>query len=327
MKKRLLLFIAGIMLVLLVVSFFGFEEVIGALVHANPLYIAAALGLQFVGLLLLGLRQKVLGGGKASLRKSFRVAMSGNFVNLIMPGPAIGGETLKAYMLRSTYGRGKAIAVIAVDDFIEILGTLLVVFFAVVFFAPMVAPGLKTVFAAFILIVILIMTGILKVLLTPKWLKRVVHWVIKRISKYQHINEKDYASMFYRAFRVLLKKKIILSKALALTLSIKIIEFAVLYLSFASLGVSLPLREIVVLWSIIVVFLFIPWLPGSLGLVEFGAASTLVSLGLASTTAASGMLINRAISLWFVLFVGAVAIYHARTKGELAKNTRLGDVK
>ena len=327
MKKRLLLFVLGILLVLVVVSFFGFEEVVSAVRHANPAYVGAALCLQFAGLLLLGMRQKVLGGGKASFRKSFRVAMSGNFVNLIMPGPAVGGETLKAYMLRNTYGRGKAIAVIAVDDFIEILGTLLVVFFAVVFFVPAFTPGLKTIFAMFILVVILILTGIMKVLLTPKWLRKVVNWLVVRISKYQHIDEKDYANAFYRAFRVLLKKKATLTKALVLTLSIKALEFGVLYLSFASLGVTLPFNDIIILWSIIIVFLFIPWLPGSLGLVEFGAASTLVKFGVASTTAASGMLINRAISLWFVLLVGAVAIYHARKKGELAKHTRLGDIR
>ena len=104
------------------------------------------------------------------------------------------------------------------------------------------------------------------------------------------------------------------------------LEFLVLWLAFSSIGSVLAWREVIVLWCIIVVFLFIPWLPGSLGLVEFGAASTLVVLGFSGSTAASGILISRLISFWLVLFVGLVALYYSKKKGELPKNIKLRDV-
>lgn len=323
MKKRIILFIIGIILTLLVVNIFGFFGVVNALLSANPLYIALAVGLQFLTLAMLAARQRLIGGPYVPFSKTFRVVMSGNFVNLVVPGPAVGGEPLKIYMLRSSYGTSKATAVIAVDDFVEIFGTLLVVLFAVLFFAPTVAPQLTAILVAFVIIVMLFMAGIMKLLLTPRWLKRVVNWFVDRISKYQNIEKKDYARMFYNAFRMLLEDKRMLAGALLITITIKVIEFAIIMLSFAAIGVSLPWREIVVLWSAIVVFLFIPWLPGSLGLVEFGAASTLVVLGLTSSAAASGIVITRFISFWFVLLVGMAIIYHAKNLGELPKGIGL----
>jgi hypothetical protein len=326
MKKRFLLFIAGIVLTLLVVNLFGLAEVTAAVAAANPLYIAAALLLQFVGMVLLAARMRLIGGPYLQFSKAFRVAMSGSFVSLITPVAKIGGEPLKIYMLKNSYGSSKATAVIAVDDFIEIFANLLVILVAVLFFAPSIAPGLTTIFVIFLIIVILILGGIMKLLLTPRWLKHLVDWFLNKISKYQNVEKKDYAKMFYNAFTILLRRKGMLVSALVITIVIKVIEFAIIWLAFTSIGAALPWREVVLLWSIIVVFLFVPWLPGSLGLVEFGATSALIVLGLQSSIAASGILINRFVSFWFVLLVGLIALYQAKTKAELPKGLRLKDV-
>jgi uncharacterized protein (TIRG00374 family) len=326
MKKRFLLFLAGIVLVFFVMSLFDLPAVVRAVASANPLYIAAAAGLQLTALVIQAARARIIGGFPLGMGKAFRASTSGNFVSLVTPVAKIGGEPLKIYILRNSYGNTKATAVIAVDNLAELLANIIVIVVAVLFFAPTIAPQLTTIFAAFIVIVLLILAGVMKLMLTPSWLKRIVDWFLNRISKYQNVKRRDYARMFYEAFAILLKRKGMMATAVFVSVVIKFIEFGVLWLAFSSIGIALPWREVVILWSIIVVFLFIPWLPGSLGLVEFGATSALVIFGLSSTTAASGILISRFISLWFVLFMGVLALYWAKFMGELPKGISLKDV-
>ncbi len=79
-----------------------------------------------------------------------------------------------------------------------------------------------------------------------------------------------------------------------------------------SIGLWIVLGIIVIL-----IILFIPWLPGSLGLVEFSGIAAFIAFGITSSVGASAMILDRLLSFWMPLFIGLVAISMAKQKGEL----------
>ena len=258
-------------------------------------------------LLLLALRMLVLSRKYEPLgfREAFKISMSGMAVSMITPIAKIGGEPLKIYLLKKNKFNGsEATAVIAVDTLAELASSLLVVFIVFMLFAREIPGVLASSFAVFLVVIAAIVALFLKLLFNPRWMRKLVRWTTKRISRFAHVKKKDYAELFYNAFKVLIRDKSIVSSAFGLSFATKLLEFARMWLVFAAISVFLPADVIVIVWSVILVLYLVPWLPGSLGLVEFFGAGALVFFGLTSSAAAGGLLLDRFISYWLVLVLG-----------------------
>ncbi|MBS3050618.1 MAG: flippase-like domain-containing protein [Candidatus Aenigmarchaeota archaeon] len=285
-----LLFAVGIV----VLAFFGLTEVVNVVTSANMEYLALALALQLVILGLLACRLIVISRRheKLSFFSAFRISMSGMAISLLTPIAKIGGEPLKIYLLRKKKFTGsEATAIIAVDTLAELASSLLVVLFVFVMFAEHV-PGV--IFSSFVVFLIVV----------PRWMRKLIRWTARRISRASHARKKDYARLFYNAFNVLIKDRKILAGSFGISFITKLLEFGRMWLVFAAIGSVLSWDVIVIVWSVILVLYLVPWLPGSLGLVEFFGAGTLVFFGLTSSAAAGGLLLDRFISFWFVLILG-----------------------
>ncbi len=301
------LFAIGIILIAFVMSFFGFKEVVDVMATARLDYILLAVALQIAILLLLAVRLVLLSRKYSHLgfREAFKISMSGMAVSMITPIAKIGGEPLKIYLLKKNRFKGsQATAVIAVDTLAELASSLLVVFFVFVFFSREIPGILASSFAIFLVVIAAILVLFVKLLLNPRWMRRLVHFVTKRVSRFAHVKKKDYAELFYKAFLVLINDRKLIASAFGLSFVTKIIEFARIWFVFAAISIFLPADVIVIFWSVILVLYLIPWLPGSLGLVEFFGAGVLVFFGIASSAAAGGLLLDRFISYWFVLVLG-----------------------
>jgi uncharacterized protein (TIRG00374 family) len=317
MLKHVLLFAAGIILTIIVVSFFGLAETVAVMLRANVFYLLFALILQLAVQGLVSLRFYMLARQKSYIKFShaFSIQQTGNFVSVLTPIAKIGGEPLKIYMLRQFSGTSKASSVVAVDTFLEIISSIIVVFVTFLLFLPQLGPSLAWMFIAFLLVALMITGAVLKLLLTPSWMTKIVDWFVSRISRFQNVKKKDYTKLFYDAFVLTIKDRNLMITGFGLSFITKILEITRIYVVFLALGIAVPANIAVVAWSVILVMLMIPWLPGSLGLVEFGAASAFMYFGIASSVAASAIVLDRLISLWFVLFIGAVCIYFARKNG------------
>lgn len=303
------LFAIGIVLIAFVLAFFGLKDVVSVITTARIDYIALAVALQIAILLLLALRLVVLSrkSGSLGFMEAFKISMSGMAVSLITPIAKIGGEPLKIYLLKKNKFKGShATAVIAVDTLAELASSLFVVFLVFVFFARDIPAVLASSFVIFLVVIAALIALLLKLLLNPRWMRRLVNWTTRRISRFAHVKKKDYAELFYNAFKVLIKDRKLVAGAFGLSFVTKIIEFARMWLVFAAISVFLPADVIVIVWSVILILYLVPWLPGSLGLVEFFGAGTLVFFGVASSAAAGGLLLDRFISYWFVLILGLV---------------------
>ncbi|MEK6887431.1 MAG: flippase-like domain-containing protein [Candidatus Aenigmatarchaeota archaeon] len=300
------LFAIGVILIALVMSFFGLKEVVATMMTANIFLITVAVLLQLLILALLALRIILIAKkyGKIGFVEAFKISMAGIAISLLTPIAKIGGEPLKIYLLRKRLGVSKATAVIAVDTIAELVSSLLMIFLVFIIFAKDVPGVIFSSFAIFLVIVAALLLGLLKLLLNPGWMRRIIKWLGRNMVKFAKVNKKDYAKLFYNAFRLLIRDKKIMLYAFGVSFATKIIEFVRMWIVFAAIGIFLPPGVVIILWSVILVLYLVPWLPGSLGLVEFFGTGTLIFFGTASGAAAGGLLIDRFISFWFVLIFG-----------------------
>lgn len=321
-----ILFVIGIALTAVVVAFFGFGEVAGVLGNANIFYIILAGVLQVVILLMLALRMQLISrkfGTKVRFLEAFKISMAGIAISLLTPIAKVGGEPLKIYLLkkRSKLEGSKATAVIAVDTLAELVSSLLTVFLIFLLFAKEIPGNIFSSFVIFLVLVTAIIAGLLRVLTDKRLVHRIVEWSSKKIARYSHVKKRDYAKLFYESFTLVLKDVKIVTGAFLLSLLMKIVEFARMWLVFAAIGILLPADVVIILWAVILVLYMVPWLPGSLGLVEFFGAGLLVFFGLTSSAAAGGILIDRLVSFWFVLALGlAIASTMPLPKGRASKS-------
>lgn len=302
-----LLFAIGVILIAVVVAFFGANEVLSVIFTANPWHIAAAAIVQLAILLLLAGRLVLIARKhqRIGFVDAFKITMSGIAISMLTPIAKIGGEPLKIYLLKKGKMDGsEATAVIAVDTLAELASSLLMVFIIFMLYARELPGVVSSSFIVFLIVVAVIIVGLLKLLLNPKWMRKLVRFAGRKISKLAHVKKKDYARLFYDAFQVLIKDKSIVASAFGVSFLTKILEFARMWLVFAAIGVLLPWDVVVIVWSVILVLYLVPWLPGSLGLVELFGAGAFVMLGVTSGAAAGGLLIDRFISFWFVLIFG-----------------------
>jgi uncharacterized protein (TIRG00374 family) len=303
-----LLFGLGVVCVAIVMAFFGFNEVLGVMAGANLSYVIGALVLQIIVLWLLSLRIYFMSRkyGRIGLWEAFKISVTGTVISLLTPVAKIGGEPLKIYLLKKKLGGANATAVVAVDTLSEVISCIAVIFVVFIVFAKDIPGNMFSSFLWFFLVAAILLGLFIKFVTSPKWMNKAIGWVTKKIKRLSNADKEDYAELFHQAFSLLVRDRKVMSFTVSISLLTKIAELTRMWFIFAAIGVILPPEVIIVVWTVILVMLLVPWLPGSLGIVEFFGTGTLIFFGLNSTTAAGGLLLDRFISFWFVLVFGLI---------------------
>ncbi len=318
MLKPAILLIIGIIATMLVAGYFGFSEIWAAVQNADFNYIILALVLQIIAIILLSVRIIVVSRpqGYMGFARAFKVTMFGMVINFITPVAKVGGEPLKIYMLKKNFGTSKSSAIVSIDTVTEIIASFITAMAIFLIFIKFLPASLYAYFIIFFIIVIISLAFVFKILTDFSWLKKIVDWFIKKISKYRKVGNVDYAKIFHSTFSQLISNKKMMGWAFVITFATKILEFARIWLVFLALGTVLPLDVVLILWAVLLILSMIPWLPNGLGLVEFGGISAFIIFGIPKGVAASGMLIDRFISFWFIMVLGAVMLYMSRRSAD-----------
>ncbi len=324
--KMFLFFIIGVLLAVGVVNYFGFQEFITTLSSSNTTLFFVAILIQLLTLVLLSVRSFILirERGYITFWRTFKITMAGLFVSLITPIAKIGGEPLKIYLLKENVGTPNATAAISIDSIVDIIVSLFVVFFTLLFFAGDLGAQVSSIFIAFLVVSFLVILFVMKILLTPRWLRKIVEWITRKIARFQNVEEKDYAKMFYSALNLMIKNKRMMCKIVFITALTKIFEFLRLFVVFLALDIFLPLNMVLIIWSVILVLMFLPWLPGGLGLLEFGAITAITFFGISQSVATSAVILDRFASFWFTLIIGVLSVYALKRGGDLASIKDIG---
>jgi len=314
--------VAGIAIVILVMSIFDLNAIIASLLQTNPIYIIAALLCQVLSLMLLAIKIRITANSqttkKLTFYESFRAHISGALIDFMTPFVQFGGEPAKIYVLKKKLGLSKASAVIAIDDLSEIMTffiMLLVSITLLIITFPLPVP-LLLVFIAGISIVAFFVILFFEICSERKLLRNIVKFIFN-VLKHFGISMKNYNHYilaFQKSFHHLLKNHNLLLKVFTLSFLAKFLDFIRIFFVFFALGVILPINIIVFAWAIILLLSMLPGLPGNLGVIEAGGASAYILFGLPLSLAGSGIILDRLIAFWFVFILGLIIVSFKRNK-------------
>lgn len=316
MLLKIAAILLGVLATVGVVSFFGTSGVLAILFSANLNIILIAALIQIIILLLTALRLSFIAGkyGSVPFRQVFKGSTVGIFAGMLSPLSRIGGEPFKVIALKGYLGGSESSAVILIDTISEVVSSLAILLAVILLFANILPGAMLSSFIIFLVMMTVIFLASVKIFLNRAILERVFIWAAKRLKRFGNMEKKDYAGMFLDSFKLLAKDRKILAGSLVISFAMKSLEFVRLWLIFLALGMAIPFSVIIIVWSVILTLLIVPGLPGSLGLVEFGGTSVLIMFGVKKASAASGIIMDRLISFWLVLFIGIIVIWLSEFK-------------
>ncbi len=301
-------FILGVFAVFGIMYFFGLETIISTLMTTNLFIVWLAFLVHILILLLLCLRLMIISEkyykNKMSVKKAFRIVITGLFVNFLTPIAKIGGEPVKIYMIKKDVGASKAASIISLDTLVEVLSALIFFIVIVISFISSIPKNFLPYYIFFSTLTLAIIVIFLKISLTYKWLGKLTDFAFKNLSKFKKIEKKDYAKEFQKSFKSILKDGKVLTRTFSITLLTKFLEVLRMWLVFAALNVFIPLPTIMLVWAFILILAFVPWLPGGLGLIEGGTAYAYITFGILKSIALTGVILERFISYWFTIILG-----------------------
>jgi len=278
LKKRLNLAISliiGIIIFIITLKYFGLESVKLIYHNINPLYFCVYFIVSFSVFIINSLRvQAVLRAyrKKISLLRLIKQNIAGFAVAYVTPSVKLGGEPLKAYMMKKESGidlkTGSSVMIL--DKFIEVLGTLMVgvIGLIILFLMPGIPNQAKVILFGIIIGGLAILYwvyyrtmkkrgsfstlfNLLRFYKITKWkgLFKIIEDVEKKMHKFFVFNKKEFllSFFFYMIYFI-----------------INIIEFKFLFLSF---GVNLSITYIILTIVVLGIVNFIP-VPAALGFLE-----------------------------------------------------------
>ncbi len=332
MKKKTIIgfVLATVIMVLVFFHFLDFGEIISAIRTANPYFYLMGIVCIVVHIVSMAFRWKTVintQGYDLRTRNILGNLVSGLAVNQLTPFGKVGGETLKAYLLKKrngvNYSDGLASAL--ADGSILLIGTTIFIFFSLILVPFVMDPPswLLVALGGFLIVVGLFLVTITGVYRDSDYMLRFIKFLTNKIGMLRKRKEEILEKYidFRKSFRRSLENKKSLLKALSAVGLGKFLDIASYFFIFLALGTQVPLIHIFVVVGIVYIILFVPITPGSLGLYEGVFVSVFVLLGVNPSIAASAVLLQRLISYWAVIAIGGYlgTYYGIKITGERKK--------
>ncbi len=237
-------------------------------------------------------------------------------INNITPFARLGGEPVRAYILKRKSGVKYAdgLASVLVDGSVFLITTQLFVL-ASLFVLPfvMTPPTWLTIgILAFEVIMILFLLSFLGIYFDRDYILRLINFLTERIGFLKEREEEIIGKYqdFQAGFKESLRNKQAMGKALTSAFLAKGLNLTAYYLIFISLGHQVPISHIFVIMGLLHIALALPITPGSLGIYEGAFISGFVLLGLPVEISASAVLLQRLIWFWGVSAAGGILGIH-----------------
>ncbi len=317
----------------------GLGDTINILSHANPYLILFNIILEAGIYLIWAYRSKLILttlNENIPFRSLLTMLLASDFGNNVTPGAA-GGEPLRAYLLTATkktpFEIGLASA--TADRVFEFFPFVIISIFAAIFILGWNIPiYTKIIVFVMILVSIFFFTIILYVVYRKEIAQRVIIRIAKSIYPFfvnlaksdlslSEVNEKIiyYINRFSKGFIQVINDKKVLFIGFFLSLLMWGQDIARFYICFLTIGVTPPLIPLLIIYTIGILIMLAPLLPGSWGIREALIVGLFAVIGVAGDVVMSASLIDRFVSYILPTIIGAfAALYYGRRIRE-AKQT------
>lgn len=316
----------------------GLGDTINILSHANPYLILFNIILEAGIYLIWAYRWKLILttlNENIPFRSLLTMLLASDFGNNVTPGAA-GGEPLRAYLLTATkktpFEIGLASA--TADRVFEFFPFVIISIFAAIFILNWNIPiYTKIIVFVMILVSIFFFTIILYAVYRKEIAQRVIIRIAKSIYPFfvslaksdlslSEVNEKIiyYINRFSKGFIQVIKDKKVLFIGFFLSLLMWGQDIARFYICFLTIGVTPPLIPLIIIYTIGILIMLAPLLPGSWGIREALVVGLFAVIGVAGDVVMSASLIDRFVSYILPTIIGAfAALYYGRRIREANK--------
>lgn len=318
--------IVGIVIFIITLKYFGLESIKLIYHNINPAYLSVYILLTILIFIVNSWRIQVILRAyrkKVSLRTLIRQNIAGFAMAYVTPSVKLGGEPLKAYMLKKEKNIRLRIgsSAVIIDKFVEVIGTVFVgiIGLIILFFIPQIPLQLKIVLG-----IIVIVSSALLYLIYYRTIKRKGIFTslfkilrIYKITRWRFIFKKMEAveSKMHKFFTSNKKEFFISFLIYLVYFAVNILEFKFLFLSF---GISVSIIEIILTIVVIGIVNFIP-VPAALGFLEISQSGL---FSLLKNSAGIGLAFSLMIRLRNIIFtvIGFGIISHFSGQQIINKN-------
>jgi len=303
----------GLIIFVLVFYFIGINNVVYHLSRINLFYYFLSIVTVFFTILCWSLRWNSFikfNGYNVPTFGILKILFVGIFVNNLTPSGKMGGEPVRAYLLKKENkipierGFATIIADLTIEFLVSLIFVIISIFLATFFInLPF---WLSFVLAIFLILSIICLGGLLGVYSDKIFISRIIIWFIRKIERIKPFEKKilEIYKSFQETFKKCFKNKRIFFTAIYYSILIKIFDVLKYILIFKALGYQIGLIEILIVSGVSVILMSIPATPGSLGIAEAGMISAFTLVGIPLYIATAAVFLERLIWFWGTSFIG-----------------------
>ncbi|MFQ6050207.1 MAG: flippase-like domain-containing protein [Candidatus Hydrothermarchaeota archaeon] len=332
--KRILLMLIGITILGMFIYWVGVDEIKIAVANLEVKYLLLALILQFMSIFFWHLRWKLSIKAidrEIKDRNLFSILLCGIFVNNITPSAKMGGEPMRAYLLKKSAGipMEEGLATVAIERILEIISLVIVCLFSLVMLLIGWNLPKNVFFYVLITISIILFSLILffyfclaegmEIHLTDffaSFLGKISNFpfvgkYLKSIPEHKIL---EAITAFQKSIQILMKKTEFLIVGLFLgfmAIFLDVLRVVVVFYALSSLFVTLslsmpPIQVIVLVMLLTYLVSTLPLLPGGVGVTEPVMFTLYILVGIPHFISAAISVIDRTISYWFVTAISGL---------------------
>ncbi len=338
--KIILSFALAFFIIFAITVAVGLGDTIEILSHANWYFILFNIILEAGIYLIWTYRWKLILHGvnqKIRFRSLLVMLLASDFGNSVTPGAA-GGEPLRAYLLSATKNTPFEIgfASSTADRVFEFFPFVLISIFAAFFILSWEIPIITRII---VFVMIFISIFFFAIILYAVYRKEIAQRVIIRIVKsiypffvkltnvdhsLTELNEKiiHYINRFSQGFLQVVKDKKIFIIGFFLSFFMWGLDIVRFYICFVTIGVYPPLIPLIIIYTIGILVMLAPILPGAWGIREAIIVGLFAVVGVSGDVVISASLIDRFVSYILPTIIGAfAALYYGKRIKEISKST------
>ncbi|MFX1520185.1 MAG: lysylphosphatidylglycerol synthase transmembrane domain-containing protein [Promethearchaeota archaeon] len=302
--RQILLFLLGIAIIIALVTFVGFEQIISSIKSVNIVFFTIAVVLQILLFFVRG------GRWKFNLKVLERDLCISKSTSLIMVGwvansflPARLGDVTRAYALRQLerIPLSQGLASIVLERIFDICVIfLMAISFLVFFLGRIIVPN--WIFAIFIFVLGVLSIGAIALVFFLRS-ESLIEWIFSKLFK-NRFNIQNFTYTFRNNLKVLLKNRSVNIVNALWTIGLWLLEIFRCYLVVFSLGIQTEYFLVAAALMLAYAIAIIPITPGNIGSEE--ALMTIffaLILGISLPLSTSIALIDRLITFWISLIV------------------------
>ncbi len=302
--RQILLFLLGLVIIIVLVSFVGLEQIIQSILSVNIMFFGLAVLVHFFLFFVRAGRWKYnlnMLEQEINIPKSTSLIMLGWAANSILPARL--GDLTRAYALRKLekIPLSVGLATVVIERIFDIcIIFALAISFVFFFIGTLIVPN--WIFSIFVLVLtILILGAILLVFFLRS--ESFVEWIFFKLFR-NRFNIHEFSTAFGQNLKLLFKNRSVIAVNILWTVGIWLLDISRCYLVVFSLGIQTEYLLVASALMLTYIVAIIPLTPGGLGSEEaIMALFFALILGIALPLSTSIALIDRLITFWISLIV------------------------